>query len=77
MKANKLFDKIISLCYDIESQLLANAILPIEDEKGDSTRLVNLLEEVMVILNDLRGEDTYTDDLIAEIEELYAELYEM
>lgn len=77
MKANKLFDKIISLCYDIENQLLANAILPIEDERGDSSKLVNLLEEVMLILNDIRGEDAYTDELIGEIEELYAELYEM
>lgn len=77
MEAKKIFDQIISLCYEIDNDRLSSAILPIEDTEGDASVLVNLLEEIMVILYELKGDDSYTDDIIGDIEELHAELYEM
>lgn len=77
MKAKEIFDQIISLCYEIDNERLNSAILPIEDSEGDASTLVSLLEEIMVILYELRGDDSYTDDIIGDIEELHAELYEM
>jgi hypothetical protein len=77
MEAKELFDNIIELCYEINIQLLTDAVLPIEDADGDAEELIGELEEVMLILNELSGEDQVTDEIIRDIQEIYNELYEM
>ena len=67
MEPQEIFERIIELCYEIDNNILTGAVSQIEDMVDESAEeMIEALEEKMIILEDLSGEDKYVDSLIVK-----------